>query len=203
MTENATLDFYDANASAYAEYASQKVERDWLGQFIAKLGEIAPGGHVLDYGCGSGWAGASMAEAGFQVDALDGSAGLAAQAKDRYGLSVRVAPFEALDDAATYNGIWASFSLLHARRTAIPGLIGRIGRALVQGGITYIGLKEGEGEAPDSLGGHYSYVSEAELDGWLRSAGCPEVEIHKETGQGYDGTPIAMLHAFARREGAA
>ena len=83
-----TLAFYDGEATAYAAYASDKAERDSLARFAALL---EPGTSVLDFGCGSGWATHEFAGRGFRVSALDGSAGLAAEARRRYGVVVRVA----------------------------------------------------------------------------------------------------------------
>ena len=75
-----TLAFYDGEAAAYAIYSADKAERGWLERFAAKL---EPGAPVLDFGCGSGWAADAFARQRFRVSALDGSAGLAAEARRR------------------------------------------------------------------------------------------------------------------------
>ena len=154
---------------------------------------------MLDFGCGSGWAAHALEGQGFRVSALDGSAGLAEEARRRYGIAVRVARFEELDDDALHGGIWASFCLLHDSRAAMPGPLARLARALAPGGWLYLGLKEGAGERRDRLGRRYTYFGEAEIGALLAAAGFPEVEITVEQAAGYDGTMTGMMHILARR----
>ena len=194
--DTGTLAFYDTEAAAYATYASDKAERKWLARFAARL---EPGASVLDFGCGSGWAADAFARQGFRVSALDGSAGLAAEARRRYGVVVRVARFEALDDEGRHGGIWASFCLLHDTREAMPGHLARLHRALEPGGWLYLGLKEGAGESRDRLGRRYTYFGETEIGGLLVGAGFPELEITVEQAAGYDGVKAGMMHILARR----
>lgn len=193
-----TLAFYDGEATAYAAYASGESKGAWMARFAACL---QPGASVLDFGCGSGWAAHEFKGLGFQVSALDGSAGLAGEARRRYGVEVRVARFEELDDVGLHGGIWASFCLLHDSRDAMPGHLARLHRALAPGGWLYLGLKQGEGEERDSLGRRYIYFGEDEIGGLLRAAGFRQVEITTEPSTGYDGSKTAILHILARREG--
>jgi len=194
--DSETLAFYDGEAAAYAAYASDKGERVALARFAARL---EPGTSVLDFGCGSGWAAHEFAEQGFRVSALDGSAGLAEEALRRYGVVVRVARFEELDDEGLHGGIWASFCLLHDTREAMPGHLARLHRALEPGGWLYLGLKEGAGESRDRLGRRYTYFGAAEIGTLLRSAGFPAPEIAAEQSTGYDGSKSGILHILARR----
>ena len=195
--DNQTLAFYDGEASAYAAYTSGDGKGAWLARFAARL---QPGAPVLDFGCGSGWAAHEFKGQGFRVSALDGSAGLAGEARRRYGVEVRVARFEELDDVSLHDGIWASFCLLHDTRDAMPGHLARLHRALTPGGWLYLGLKQGEGEERDSLGRRYTYFGEAEIGGLLRAAGFRQVEIAVEQSTSYDGAKAAILHILARRE---
>jgi len=190
-----TLAFYNGEAAAYASYSSDKAERVWLARFTERL---EPGAAVLDFGCGSGWAAHKFVAQGFRVSALDGSAGLAEEALRRYGIEVRVARFEDLDDEGQYGGIWASFCLLHDTREAMPGHLRRLRRALEPGGWLYLGLKEGNGESRDRLGRRYTYFGEAEIGELLEAAGFPTPEISVEQSTGYDGTMTGMMHILAR-----
>ncbi|MEM1385182.1 MAG: class I SAM-dependent methyltransferase [Pseudomonadota bacterium] len=194
--DDATLGFYNREAETYAEYAAKEGRRSWLDQFMGKL---RPGDHVLDFGSGPGWAAARLKEAGFTVDAIDGSEGLAAQAKALYGLTVTVAQFQDFSATDAYDGIWASFSLLHDERKAMPGHLGRLFKAMRPGGPLYVGLKEGEGMHRDDLGRRYTYYREAELTDLVATAGFAEIETSIVAATGFDGSPTNMLHLFARR----
>jgi SAM-dependent methyltransferase len=154
---------------------------------------------VLDFGCGSGWAAHALTGKEFRVSALDGSAGLAAEARRRYGVEVRFMLFEELDDENVHGGIWASFCLLHDTRDAMPGHLARLARALIPGGWLYLGLKEGTGESRDRLGRRYTYFGAVEIEALQGHAGFPEVEITIEQATGYDGAKIGMMHILARR----
>jgi SAM-dependent methyltransferase len=191
-----TLAFYDGEAAAYADYSSDKAERVWLARFAERLD---PGAAVLDFGCGSGWAAHVFKGLGFRVSALDGSAGLAQEARRRYGVVVRVARFEELDDEGLHGGIWASFCLLHDSREAMPGHLARLARALGPGGWLYLGLKKGTGESRDRLGRRYTYFGETEIGEMLAAAGFPAPEFGVEQSAGYDGAETDMMHILARR----
>lgn len=191
----ATLDWYTREAAAYADYATG-AECPALDRFAAML---PPGGAVLDFGCGSGWAAARLNGAGLRASGFDASPGLAEEARRRYGIDVTVGPFGELDDIEAYDGIWAAFSLLHDSRAAMPWHLARMHRALRPGGVLYLGLKEGEGESRDSLGRLYTFFREPEVRALLQSAGFTVLASATEPSTGYDGAAVTSLHVFARR----
>ncbi len=194
--DDETLDFYTNRASEYAEYASQEKRSPLLIRFAELLPADAG---VLDFGCGSGWAASRFKEMGLTTVGFDGSPGLAAEAKRRYGVDVTVGRFDEFADVDVYDGIWASFCLLHDSREAMPHHLGRLHLALKPGGVIYIGLKEGTGRHRDTLGRLYTYFTASEMDGLLRASGFHDISTDVEDGEGYDGTPAKMLHIFARR----
>ena len=191
-----TLAFYTREAKSYADYASQEKRSPLLIRFTELLPQ---GGRVLDFGCGSGWAAGRFAQMGFAASGFDGSAGLAEEARQRYGIEVEVGHFEDFSATAVYDGIWASFCLLHDSREAMPGHLSRLAAALQPGGVIYIGLKEGEGQSRDRLGRLYTYFSKGEMHGLLKAAGFDQIESEIEASTGYDGSPARSLHIFARR----
>ncbi|MFN3259702.1 MAG: class I SAM-dependent DNA methyltransferase [Pikeienuella sp.] len=193
-----TLAFYDREGAAYADWSAPKGEYAWLEKFLS----MAPEGRLLDYGCGGGWAAKRMLDAGRKVEAFDGSAGLAAEASKLTGINVKVMRFEGLDAVARYAGIWASFCLLHAPRAAMEGNLARIARALRPGGLLYLGLKKGEGEARDSLGRFYSYFGREEIGRLLAEAGFRDIDLREKQGGGYDGVPEEVMHIFCRKSDA-
>jgi SAM-dependent methyltransferase len=187
----ATLAVYDRDAAAYAEWSSAS-PRGPLQAFLARMPE---GGAALDLGCGAGWAAAEMTAAGLRVRAVDGSAGLVAEARRR-GVPAEEARFEEIAEVDAYDGVWASYSLLHAPRETMPDLLARIRRALKPGGVLYLGLKEGEGERRDALGRRYVYWSEPALTEALAAGGFGAPVITRETSTGWDGAEEGMMDVF-------
>lgn len=167
MSERETLNVYDAQAETY-----QKVIAEWndpaLADFVA---EIPRGGAVLDLGCGPGHAAARMADAGLHVTATDGSMEMIRLAAKHPGVAARQATFDEIDGQSIYDGIWASFSLLHAPRAKFPVHLAALHRAAKPGARLHLAMKLGSGEATDSLGRFYSYYSRDELERYLQKAG--------------------------------
>lgn len=196
-----TLAYYDAHAEDYDAWSRPRDHaRSEQGSFGRFLAAMPSGGRALDLGCGAGhWAAAMMA-AGLEVRALDASEGLVAQARAK-GVAAAVGRFEDLDETAAHDGVWVSFSLLHAPLSAWPDALARIARALRPGGVLFLGLKEGEGEARDRLGRRYSYISEPALRALLDAAGFEAVDIETGRETGRDGSETGILLTFARRAG--
>ena len=185
MPDAKTLAFYDGAARDYAEKLSQGGVRPELAGFIAR---VRPGGRVLDLGCGPGKSSAEMAKAGLDPDPVDASTGMVAFARDTYGLPARHGTFDDDWGQETYDGIWASYSLLHAPRAEIPGHILRLAAALRPGGPFYIGMKLGETDARDRLDRFYSHVTEAELRDWMEAGGLTVVDVVLGESRGMAGT---------------
>lgn len=195
--DDETIAFYDREGATYADWSAPKGEYAWIEKFLSLT---PPGGRLLDYGCGGGWAAKRMLEEGREVDAFDGSASLAAEAAKLTGLDVKVHAFEAFVAEAAYDGIWASFCLLHAPRSAMPGNLAAIAGALRPGGLLYLGLKAGTGQRRDRLGRFYSYFEPDEIRALLASVGFAPPDIREKEGGGYDGVAERVMHVFARLE---
>jgi len=179
-----TIAVYDSKAAEYDALVSSEGPSERLAAFIAALPK---GGRVLDFGCGTGSAATAMREHGLKVTALDASLEMVNLAKRRFDLDVTLGTFDDLDAENEYNGIWASFSLLHAPRSNMPRYLMAIRRALKPGGLFYIGLKTGSGEKRDALGRVYTYYTEAELNGLLAVAGFNMTQTNTGAGPGLDG----------------
>jgi ubiquinone/menaquinone biosynthesis C-methylase UbiE len=191
-----TIDLYTEKAADYAARFQSGEPRPRLEAFIDALPE---GGHALDLGCGTGSAAARMRDRGLTVTAIDASPGMADLARDRFGLEVTVATFDELSGDALYDGVWASFSLLHAPREDMPGHLAAIHRALKPNGRFVIGLKTGTGTHRDALGRRYTYYTEDELMGLLQAAGFTPERTETGSGKGLDGTvaPWIVMTAHA------
>ncbi|QHQ37068.1 class I SAM-dependent methyltransferase [Algicella marina] len=189
-----TRAFYEANAAAYADFAEPAEEHPRLTAFMRRLPE---GARVLDFGCGSGWAGGQMLSQGINADGIDASPALADEARHRYGLAVRVADFRTLSARQRYDGIWCSFALQHAPREDRPQIFERMHTALRPGGHLYIGVQKGPMDWRDDHGRLYVPFMKDELEALLN--GFEDVEFDTGTGKNYDGTSVLNIYVTAIR----
>lgn len=186
MADKETLRVYDAKAADYAKLIdSDTKENPYLERFIARL---PTGGRVLDLGCGPGLAATRMANAGLQVDAIDGSVEMVAMAAQHDGVTAWQATFDQITGTDIYDGIWANFCLLHASKEAMPHHLAAMVTALKPGGAFHIGMKLGSGSQRDAIGRLYSYYSEPELITLLGAAGLTAGETDHGRTVGLDGT---------------
>lgn len=185
MSDPETLAVYDAKIDDYAQLTEDEAAGAQLSRFLDAL---PAGAHVLDLGCGPGHAAAAMQAQGMTVDAVDASAEMVKHAREVLNVPARQATFDDIDGTDVYDGIWASFSLLHAPRSEMPRHLAALNSALKPGGILSIGMKLGTGEARDALGRFYTYYTKTELIGLLTAAGYTVKDHHLGSGVGLDGT---------------
>lgn len=185
MTDRQTIDVYDARVQDYAKLEPSDTPSDTLATFIAALPN---GARVLDLGCGPGTSARHMVRAGCVVDALDASAEMIGLASAIEGVTARQASFDEISGTHVYDGVWANFSLLHAPRADMPRHLSAIHEALKPGGLFHIAVKEGTGEARDSLGRHYTYYTEDELTACLQDAGFSVGPYRRGRDKGLSGT---------------
>ena len=180
----ATYDFYQQNAPHYAMSTALAPSRH-LGPFLDRL---KPGSDVLELGCGTGQDSAVIAKRGFRLDATDGIPAMIAKANERHAVSARLMRFDELAAVERYDAVWAHACLLHCPRGQLPGVLGRIHRALRAHGWHFANFKLGDCEGRDLLGRLHNFPSA----GWLRdaylAAGFALVEDEIYPGKGADGT---------------
>jgi len=195
MADAQTLAVYDVKIDDYLRLTQAPPSKSLLA-FIKSIPE---GGRVLDLGCGPGFAAAEMARHGCNVEAIDGSAEMVAAASKHSGVIARQATFDELPAQATYYGIYANFSLLHAKRADFNRHIQACYAALHSGGIFHLAMKLGTGEKRDALGRFYTYYTADELKHILTQAGfTPTFEREgKEKGLAGDVEPFIMMAAHA------
>ncbi|MBT9445441.1 MAG: class I SAM-dependent methyltransferase [Hyphomonadaceae bacterium] len=192
----ATIAFYDRDADAYAQSAVDHGVRDSLRAFEARLPRAA---RVLDLGCGGGHESVWLAEHGHNVTSMDASPGLAAEAKRRFGIEVRVADFTALDDIAAYDGVWSGAALHHATTEELTAIIAAIARALKPGGAFGALLKAGH-DRRDGLGRFYCGIDADGMRALLADAAqWAGAEVQQTVGSGYDQVETPWLIVSARR----
>lgn len=191
-----TLSVYDNKVAQYVKLTTDADANTHLTTFIEALPK---GGRVLDLGCGPGHDAATMALAGLVVHATDASGEMVSLARQHKDVNVSQCGFDALDAQGVYHGIWASFSLLHVPKSALPGHLVAIHRALLPQGILALSMKLGDGESRDSLGRFYAYYTSAELDELLCTAGFTVTGFRGGLGKGLAGdtAPYIVITAHA------
>ncbi|WP_120502087.1 bifunctional 2-polyprenyl-6-hydroxyphenol methylase/3-demethylubiquinol 3-O-methyltransferase UbiG [Roseovarius sp. EL26] len=180
-----TVGIYNAKAAEYAELVTTDHNDPQLETFVSSLPK---GSHILDLGCGPGFASAFMAQAGHHVTATDASAQMVAMAAKHTNVTAHVASFDDITGTNLYDGIWANFSLLHAPRPDMPCHLAALRQVLKPGGLFHIGMKTGTGMHRDALGRMYTYYTADELHGLLKLAGFTPFFSTTGRDKGLDGT---------------
>lgn len=196
MSDPVTISVYDRRAQEYARLTGTEAPDRTLAAFISGL---APGGRVLDLGCGPGAAAGHMAQFGLKAEAWDPSEAMVALAGAQEGVIARQASFDDLAglDPDSFDGIWANFSLLHAPRAAMPRHLAAIAAALRPRGMFHIAVKEGEGSKRDNLGRLYTYFTQNELKELLRQAGLMPGPFQQGEDIGLDGAMARWISVTA------
>ena len=189
-----TIAVYDAKTEEYQTLGPSTGERKLEVRFAQSLPQ---GGTVLDYGCGPGRTAGYFARQGLITHAFDASEKMVKLASAHAGVTAWQAGFDAFSLPDTYDGIWASFSLLHAVRSDMPTLLDKIHKGLKTGGKFYIALKLGQGMARDSLGRLYTYYEEEELRNLLSHAGFTWQSHRTGEDIGLDGTMSKLISVLA------
>lgn len=156
---NSTIDYYQVNADTFFE---STVGVDMSPLYARFLAGIAPGGHILDAGCGSGRDAKAFIDAGYRVSAFDASAAMAERASGYTGIPVAVSRFEDFVPPERYDGIWACASLLHVTHEHLPVVFATLWQALNDGGVLYVSFKHGEGQR-EQEGRYFADLTEGQL----------------------------------------
>ena len=195
MTDRKTIDAYTTRV---AEYLSVPLPAEQIESRMAFAEAVVPGGYVLDLGSGPGSDSAFFLREGLRVRALDATPAFVAYAREN-GVDAHVGTFDDVTEVAEYDGIYASFSLLHAPRDDFPRHLSAIHQALKPEGIFFLGLKLGTGEHRDDINRFYTYFSQTEIEEALAEAGFSIDRITTGMGTGlagsYDGFILVLAHA--------
>jgi SAM-dependent methyltransferase len=159
-----TIEFYDTHAK---EYCESTVHLDLRGVYERFLGELGPGAHILDAGCGSGRDTKAFLDKDYCVTAIDASPEVARLARTFTGQPCGVLRFQDMEFREEFDGIWACASLLHVPRDEMPDVMSRFIQALKPAGILYLSLKEGDGERIAADGRFFSNYSTSSFRGLL------------------------------------
>ena len=190
-----TLRVYETQTSKYLENVIKEHPSETLRYFAANLPKKS---NVLDYGCGPGLSAEYLANLGHNVVAFDASQNMLELVPEHARIKSYQATFDTFSENEIFDGIWASFSLLHAKRRDFPHLLTSIKRALKPYGLFSIGLKLGAGEKRDKLGRRYTFVFQNELDQLLKSSGFNVFDHILGKDVGLDGVMSEWVFAYAK-----
>ena len=188
-----TIDVYRHRVADYQEMTADAEDYRNLDKFIEMLPN---GGRVLDIGAGPGHDAKIMAKAGLNVVALEPTPEFA-DLIEKEGIEVKRKTFADINEVQLYDGAWASFSLLHAKREDMPSYLVKIATALKADGLFVLGMKTGHGERRDKLGRFYSYYSVDDLVLLLQEAGFKTLAIKQGSARGLAGDidPYVVIEA--------
>ena len=141
---------------------------------------------ILDVGCGSGRDAKYFTEKGFGVTGVDLSEVMIEVAQENAPqASFVIQDIEEMEfPEQSFNGIWASASLLHIPKNKMKTVLTDLYSFLKDEGVFFISLKEGEGEAlhlDHRYGGleeFLSFYKEDEIVSFLEEAGFTIVDQH-------------------------
>lgn len=160
---------------------------------------IAPGGRILDAGCGSGRDAIAFLARGYHVMAIDASPDMVEAARSR-GVEARVLTFQRMQLNEEFDGIWACASLLHVPHAEMPAVLRRFARALRPQAVLYVSLKEGQGENVAEDGRFFSYFTLDEFVQLLTSEGLFQmIDVWRNIDPDSSGTVRPWLNFLARK----
>jgi len=191
--DDQTIAVYQKAAADYAKRTQSRKEPG-LEKFIAQMPNSA---HVLDLGCGPGDASVEFIKCGLTVDAVDAVPAMVDIAVAA-GVPARVSLFDDIDAENAFDGIWASYCLLHAPRADMSSNLARLHRAAKPNAIFHIGMKLGSGEKRDTIGRLYTYYTQDELMALLADAGFTPFDHEIMHDVGLDGTPYSGIWIQSR-----
>ncbi|MFQ5493182.1 MAG: methyltransferase domain-containing protein [Candidatus Dojkabacteria bacterium] len=166
----------------HSTHAGKLVSQTQLDEFMAL---VHPPAKVLDVGTGPGHD-ASYLKEKYSVTGIELSKKFAAIAKFE-NPELEIINADIVDTALpenTYKGIWARNSLHHIAGTDLESVFAKLAAALVEGGILYVIVREGEGEFVEEdvknylkLEKFYHLFSEEELIKLAEDTGLMKVRV--------------------------
>lgn len=171
-----TLEHYSARA---AEFWEGTRDHDVKQNIEALLRHIhgTPPFRILDFGCGPGRDLAAFRGLGHEPIGLEGSAPLAAMAREHSGCEVWEQDFLALQlPAGDFDGIFANASLFHVPGEELPRVLGELHAALKPEGVLFASNPRGNNEEGWNRGRYGAYHDLAAWRAFLDAAGFAELE---------------------------
>jgi ubiquinone/menaquinone biosynthesis C-methylase UbiE len=182
-----TIETYDKIAHEYCRTTRQPKFLEWEEGYIKRLLDYVSkqSPTVLNVGCGDGRDNIHIDNNGGKCIGIDLSDGMLEEARSLYprGDFRKMDMRELLFDSDAFDGIWASGSIYHVRKSELPRVIGEFRRVLRRYGVIALNFKIGEGEGlednPKSFSGlprYFAYYTKEEMKANLEEVGFEEIE---------------------------
>ena len=195
--EKETLKYYDQNVNDFVSRTLSADMSEEQGRFTACLPE---GALILDFGCGAGRDTKAFLDAGYRVEATDGSEEMCRAASAYTGIPVKRMLFEELDAENRYDGIWACASLLHLPAKNLPDVLWKIEKALKPGGVLHASFRYGTFEGVMD-GRYFTYFTEETLREVFRFVpGLRIFDMHIAEDRHPEKRELQWICILARRE---
>ena len=169
-----TIRYYEENAETFIAGTVSVDFKEIQEKFLSRLSSDA---RILDFGCGSGRDAKCFKEAGYRVEASDGSETLCILASGYAGIPVKHMLFSELDEEDRYDGIWACSSILHLPFDELGEVLQKMARALKREGVIYTSFKYGTFEGGRN-GRYFTDMTEERFETLM--AGTPELKTEEQ-----------------------
>ncbi|NLJ95620.1 MAG: class I SAM-dependent methyltransferase [Clostridiales bacterium] len=157
---DSTRMFYESNAE---EYFNKTYNANMLYEYDRFLNYVAPTGHVMDLGCGSGRDSLFFLQHNYIVDALDSSKKLCELVNKKIGIKPLNCRIQDWKPNIRYDGIWACASLLHLKSDEFETFIRNLQIYLNIHGVLFASVKNGIPTGVCDDGRYYQNYTEASI----------------------------------------
>jgi ubiquinone/menaquinone biosynthesis C-methylase UbiE len=201
--KNPTIQTYDKVAQRYFERNKDRSPiDDQLKRFIRLLkSQGVANMPVIDVGSGPGFDTETMRREGLHCMGLDLSWSMLHTGKQRFANDSVLGNMLHLPLNRSAGGLWCCASFLHLRREEAPRALEEFARVLVQSGLLYLSVKEGDGHhwSSEPYGGKtrrfFTLWKSSELDPVIQNAGFEILESSEES---WTGDSIWLTRFAAR-----
>ena len=198
-----TINSYNKTAEEYNKTVTDFDMVSVLGYFMDLLTFKSK---ILDLGCGPGHHSKVFSENNFDVTGIDLSSEMINIAKRE----IKTANFRIMDISSlsfldnSFNGIWASASLLHIPKDELSSILIKLHSILTDKGVLYLSLKKGFGseiiqdERYRNVDKFYVFYQPEEINNILTNVGFNVVSIKENPKREfYDTNP--WIHIFCKK----
>ena len=194
---NTTLEYYDENAEKYVKESFALTARDNQDMFLSF---VKRGGHILDFGCGSGRDTAFFLMKGFTVQPTDGCESICKLASEYLKMPVKVLEFNELDEEDEYDAVYASASIMHLEHDKLMELYPKSIRALKKDGILYASFEYGEEDGYVDMC-YYTRMTEKKYTDFVEQFPQLKMVMQNTFHQKSGGTDLVWYQSIVRKTG--